>query len=299
MPEGLPAPDAGQLVFSATLEVGETHEVGATPYGERRFFDISGGTFTGPRISGTVMTGGLDFELALANGAMELEQIAILRTGDGANIFMRTCGFAAAGDSTSRFVPDIEAPNSSRHAWLNSGKFAGIRQVNANEGTIELRIYDIAQVAAGEPKRQLTDPQGVANQPWECATNNGARGATVLTENVTLGGSVSVGASKRGNRNIIPITGGSFNGRLSGVVLPGGADYQLISGNTVLDARYTLMTNDGEYILVRNCGPFGALIPRFETRVQGPYAYLNQNRYLSSDPGVGGGGVSITFYEQR
>lgn len=299
MPGGLPAPDEGEMVFTATLELGDVHDVGTTPYGERRFFDISGGSFSGPRISGTVMTGGLDFELTLANGATELEQIAILRTGDGANIFMRTCGFAPAGVSTVRFVPDIEAPNSSQHAWLNSGKFAGVRILNESEGTIELRIYDISQVALGEPKVQLADPQGVANQPWDCAINNGARGTTVLTENVTLGASISVGASKRGNRNIIPITGGSFNGRLSGVVLPGGADYQLISSNTVLDARYNLMTNDGEYILVRNCGPFGALIPRFEVRANGPYAYLNQNRYLSSDPAVGNGGVSITFYEQR
>lgn len=78
-----------------------------------------------------------------------------------------------------------------------------------------------------------------------------------------------------------------------------GADYQLSSGNTVLDARYSLMTNDGEYILVRNCGPFGAMVPYFETRTGGAYGYLNQNRYLSSDPGVGAGGVSLTFYEQR
>lgn len=299
MPQGLPAPDKGELVFTVTMDLGAVHEVGETPYGERRFFDISGGTFNGPRISGTVLKGGLDFELQLTNGAMELEQIAVLRTSDGANIFMHTCGFAPEGDATSRFVPDIEAPNGSQHAWLNSGKFAGIRRVNERTGTIELSIYDIAQVPLSEPKLQLIDPPGLANQPWECATNNNGRGATVMTANVALGGSVSVGNSKRGNRNIIPITGGRLSGRLNGVVLPGGADYQLSSGNTVLDARYALMTNDGKYILVRNCGPFGAMVPRFEVRANGPHAYLNQNRYLSSDPGIGAGGVSITFYEQR
>ena len=121
----------------------------------------------------------------------------------------------------------------------------------------------------------------------------------MLSENVTLGSSVSVGASKRGNRNIIPITGGSFSGRLSGTVLPGGADYQLIGTSTVLDARYNLRTNDGQIIIVRNCGPFGALVPRFETKINSTYSYLNEDRYLSSDPGVGGGGVSITFYERN
>lgn len=33
------------------------------------------------------------------------------------------------------------------------------------------------------------------------------------------------------------------------------------------------------------------------TRVDGPYAYLNTGRYLSSNPGMGQGAVSLTFYE--
>jgi hypothetical protein len=115
----------------------------------------------------------------------------------------------------------------------------------------------------------------------------------VFTENVALGNSISIGASKRGSRNIIPITGGTMSGRVNGKILSGGADYQLSGG---LDARYTLETNDGEFIIVRNCGS-GALIPVFETKTDGPYSYLNENKYLSSAPGMSGGGVSITFYE--
>jgi hypothetical protein len=88
-------------------------------------------------------------------------------------------------------------------------------------------------------------------------------------------------------------------GRLTGSVLPGGADYQIVSGGATLDARYTLVGDDGDYVLVRNCGPIGALIPHFEARQDGPYAFLNANTFLSSDPGVGGGGVSITFYERQ
>jgi hypothetical protein len=299
VPNGLPPPEAGELAFTITLQTGDRHQVGETPYGTRRFLDVDGGTFDGARISGTVLSGGLEYELTLANGALELEQIALLRTSDGANIYMRTCGFAAAGDATARFVPDIEAPNSSRHTWLNTSKFAGIRTVNERQGTVELKIYDISAVNVGEPTVQLRDPSGVPNQPWNCSTANASRGNSVLSANVTLGGSVSVGASKRGSRNIIPITGGTVSGRVSGRVVPGGADYQLSSGNTVLDARYSLQTNDGEYILVRNCGPFGAMVPRFEARANGPYAYLNEDKYLSSDPGVGAGGVSLTFYERR
>jgi hypothetical protein len=79
-----------------------------------------------------------------------------------------------------------------------------------------------------------------------------------------------------------------------GKILDGGADYQL-SG---LDARYTLAPNDGEFIIVRNCGANG-LVPVFEARVDGPYAFLNENKYLSSSPSMVGSGVSITFYEKK
>jgi hypothetical protein len=250
-------------------------------------------------LQGTFLTGGLELELVLSNEALELEQIDILRTQDGVPIYLRTCGFAQAGNNQARFIADFEVANSSSYAWLNKGKYAGIRTVNEPAGTVELAIYDISSVTSSAAKIQLKDPTGVPNQPWECATTTGTKGTTVFTENVTLGSSVSVGASKRGTRNIIPITGGSVTGRFKGSVLPGGADYQLIGSSTKLDARYTLLSSDGEYVVVRNCGPFGALIPQFEARKNGPYAFLNENKYLSSDPGTGGGGVSITFYERK
>src|SRR5690606_12080546 len=135
---------------------------------------------------------------------------------------------------------------------------------------------------------------GVLHQTWECVKLTGSQGATVFTEVVTLGASVNIGASKRGNRNIIPITGGTTSGRVVGKILDGGADYQL-SG---LDARYTLAPNDGEYIVVRNCGS-GGLVPVFEARLDGPYAFLNENKYLSSGPTVSGSSVSSTFYEKN
>lgn len=298
MPEGLPPPTSGELVLRATLQLGDIHEFGETQYGNRRVLDVSGATFSGSRVAGAFLEGGLELELTLPNGSLELEQIDILRTDDGSLIYMRTCGFAPAGDAVARFVPDFEAPNNSRHAWLNDGRFAGIRTVNEQAGTVELEIYDIsAAPSSGGPQVVIQDPPDLPHQPWECGTQTGARGSVVFSEDVSLGASLSVGASKRGSRNIIPITGGTVTGRFNGSIVPGGADYQLIGARSVLDARYTLRSNDGEYVLVRNCGPFGALVPLFETRRDGPYAFLNTNRYLSSDPAVGGGGVSITFYE--
>lgn len=298
-PEGIPPPTEGELVFSATVQLGDIHNFGETPYGKRKLLDVESASLNGPEIRGEFLSGGLELELELPTGSTEIEQINILRADNNTHILMRTCGFSPEGTEQGRFIPDFEAPSSSPYAWLNTGEYAGLRTVNESEGTIELEVYDISGVAVTQPRIEISDPTGIPNQPWNCLTLSGSRGATVLTENVTLGGSINIGASKYGSRNIIPITGGEFSGRLAGSILPGGADYQLSGngGGTILDARYTLRTDDGEYILVRNCGPFGGLVPMFETRKDGPYAFLNKNEFLSSDPGLGNGGVSISFYE--
>jgi hypothetical protein len=79
----------------------------------------------------------------------------------------------------------------------------------------------------------------------------------LLKAEITLAAPQELGDSPLGRRRIINITGGRFSGeRLSGRVLPGGADWQVIRTDGVadLDARYTLETNDGALIYVRNHG---------------------------------------------
>ena len=74
---------------------------------------------------------------------------------------------------------------------------------------------------------------------------------------VTLEPVRDLGDTPLGRRRIIGITGGKFSGaRLSGKVLPGGADWQLVRADGVacLDARYTLETVDGALIYVNNKG---------------------------------------------
>lgn len=79
----------------------------------------------------------------------------------------------------------------------------------------------------------------------------------LMKVNVTLDPARDLGDAPLGRRRIIGITGGSFAGpRLSGRVLPGGADWQLIRADGVayLDARYTLQTADGALVYVNNKG---------------------------------------------
>ena len=63
-----------------------------------------------------------------------------------------------------------------------------------------------------------------------------------------------VGLNSRGKRRIIPITGGTVTGRVTGKVLPGGADFQIVVSETTadLDARYMIELDNGEHIFVQN-----------------------------------------------
>jgi len=79
----------------------------------------------------------------------------------------------------------------------------------------------------------------------------------LLSAEIELAPAQELGEAPLGRRRIINITGGTFRGaRLSGRVLPGGADWQVIRADGVadLDARYTLQTDDGALIYVRNHG---------------------------------------------
>jgi hypothetical protein len=194
-------------------------------------------------------------------------------------------------------VPDFEVATSSALSWLNTGKFVGTRRLDAAAKKVELAVYDVSAVAPGGSVLELKDPEGVPDQSWDCAKASGSMGSEVFTETVTLGASLSVGASKRGTRNVIPITGGTVTGKFAGSIVGAGADYQLLGGAATLDARYVLESGDGEVVVVRNCGPGNALIPQFETRAAGPYGFLNTGKFMSSAPGSAGGGVKITFYE--
>lgn len=79
----------------------------------------------------------------------------------------------------------------------------------------------------------------------------------LLRAQITLAAVQELGETPLGRRRIIPITGGAFEGaRLRGRVLPGGADWQVVRADGVadLDARYTLETDDGALVYVRNRG---------------------------------------------
>ncbi|HUN87598.1 MAG TPA: DUF3237 domain-containing protein, partial [Terriglobales bacterium] len=124
------------------------------------------------------------------------------------------------------------------------------------------------------------------------------RAEHVFEEKVTIGEMLNIGKSKYGQRRLIPITGGTFKGpNIEGVVVPGGADWQLTrpDGDTELNARYTLKTSDGFLIQVINrvllhapknrddkAGPYARSVLDSEAPSDSPYDWLNHSIFLGT-----------------
>ena len=101
------------------------------------------------------------------------------------------------------------------------------------------------------------------------------------------------GETKDGVRQAIPITGGTFEGpNIRGDILPGGADYQLIRADGVMELKavYMIRTDDGALINVINEGiivesetggeAYVRTSPKFWAPT-GKYDWLNKSIFLS------------------
>lgn len=103
---------------------------------------------------------------------------------------------------------------------------------------------------------------------------------------------VPLGETKDGKRQAIPITGGSFMGNgIKGEVIPGGADYQLVRPDGIVEIKaiYMIKTDDGAVINVQNSGIINTAPDNFYFRTApkftapiGPYDWLNKYLFLSS-----------------
>ena len=122
-----------ELEFALQLKVtlGDAYNCGETQHGLRTIIPITGGTFEGPHIKGTIINGGADYQLA--NNALnrtELEAIYSIKTDDGVYIHVRNRGIIWNGKDANgnpsfyfKAAPLFEAPADSKYAWLNNSLF--------------------------------------------------------------------------------------------------------------------------------------------------------------------------------
>lgn len=126
-----PPKDTPQLEFALQLRVtlGEAFSIANTQHGRRTVIPITGGTFEGPLLKGTILNGGADYQLNAENRT-ELEAIYCIKTDDGVYIHVRNRGIIANGKDANgnptfyfKAAPQFEAPADSRYGWLNNALF--------------------------------------------------------------------------------------------------------------------------------------------------------------------------------
>lgn len=93
-----------------------------------------------------------------------------------------------------------------------------------------------------------------------------------------------------GYLNVIPIAGGNFTGKINGIVVSGGADWNTrrANGDSHVFAKYLLQADNGDYIAIENEGKIGSkdwdnrikTVPRFQVNEESDFAWLNSGVYV-------------------
>jgi hypothetical protein len=113
--------------------------LGNTQYGDRRIARVTGGTFEGPKLRGTVHDAGGDWILNRTDGVTQLDVRLTMQTDDGALIYMTYKGLRhgpadvmaklAAGEPVDpsllyfRTAPFFETAADGKYAWMNKAVF--------------------------------------------------------------------------------------------------------------------------------------------------------------------------------
>lgn len=138
----IPGPQT-EFVMQLKVKLGAPYSVGETPKGRRTVIPITGGTFEGPQLKGTILEGGADWQLAKGNRT-EIEAIYSIKTDDGVYIHIRNRGIIAGGEGGFYFkaAPQFEAPEDSKYAWLNNALFLCAPAWGPGEG-ITLNVWKV------------------------------------------------------------------------------------------------------------------------------------------------------------
>jgi len=145
-----------EYLFTITVTVDTLHDVGAMPAGTRHIDMLGGGHFEGPRLKGEVLPGGMDQKLFRSDGAMNPNVRLVLKTDDGALIYMHYTGVRygtpevmeriAAGETVDpseyylRNTPYFETA-SDKYDWLNR-----IVSVGVGRRMPDHAAYDIFEI---------------------------------------------------------------------------------------------------------------------------------------------------------
>ncbi len=135
-----------EFVFEEIVNLGPAQSIGETARGSRQMIPITGGTFEGPQIRGTIVPGGWDWQLRRADGCTEIEADYMIRTDDDVIINVLNKGVICppreGAPSPVRTHPVFEAPRG-KYEWLGQAGFIGTLEMATGTSTpaVKIRFY--------------------------------------------------------------------------------------------------------------------------------------------------------------
>ena len=143
-------------LLKAEIALAPPQDLGDTPHGRRRIIGITGGRFSGERLSGRVLPGGADWQLVRADGVADLDARYTLETADGALIYVRNRGYRhgpaevlarlSRGENVDpalyymRTTPSFETGDA-RYAWLN--RIVCVASGARRPAAVELEVFEV------------------------------------------------------------------------------------------------------------------------------------------------------------
>ena len=121
-------------LFRADIALAPIRELGEG----RRMIAITGGTFRGERLSGEVLAGGADWQTVHPDGVLELDAQYLLKTGDGAIIYVHNHGYRR--DTFMRTAPRFQTGDA-RYAWLN--RIVCVASGVRHPSSVEIDVYEV------------------------------------------------------------------------------------------------------------------------------------------------------------
>jgi len=145
---------ATDFAFTVRANLADVIVIGEMPRGLRRFVPITGGTVSGPALSGSVLPLGGDSQIAISDTVIEVDARYFIRTHDEVTVAVINRGIRRASASVMarlgngeavnpeeyyfRAAPRFEAPRDSAYRWMNESTFVASAERERNAAVIHV-----------------------------------------------------------------------------------------------------------------------------------------------------------------
>lgn len=153
----LPPPPPLVPMTQVHCQVGPLVSLGPGPHGERRYVPLGGGTVRGPELNGTLVEGGVDWQVNRADGVLDIAAHYVIRADDGALIEVRSEGLRhgppevmarlARGEAVARdayYFRTVVRFTTGAAPWQHLNKLLAIAVGQREASVVKLDFYRLA-----------------------------------------------------------------------------------------------------------------------------------------------------------